>query len=115
MDMQSDAWLILGVTPEGRTFRPSDWTERLCGILACHDCQKRWVYSDYAQPVMHNGQVGVRVISALEQINPDAYQFIMNFAQVNRLKLVPLGKVIYLSEFTTPTEISPPARQSTVA
>ncbi len=113
--MQSDAWLILGVTPEGRTFRPSDWTERLCGILACHDCQKRWVYSEYAQPVMHSGQVGVRVISALEHINPDAYQFIMNFARTNRLKLIPLGKVIHLSGFAPPEEISPPAHESTAA
>ena len=31
--------VIQGVTSEGRTFRPSDWAERLAGILASFDDQ----------------------------------------------------------------------------
>ena len=27
---------ILGLTSSGRAFRPSDWAERLCGVLSCY-------------------------------------------------------------------------------
>ncbi|HQP68471.1 MAG TPA: DUF3579 domain-containing protein, partial [Quisquiliibacterium sp.] len=29
---QVRSFVILGVTSEGRPFRPSDWTDRLCGV-----------------------------------------------------------------------------------
>src|SRR5882724_1411236 len=28
-------FLIHGVTVQGRPFRPSDWSERLCGVMSC--------------------------------------------------------------------------------
>jgi hypothetical protein len=28
-------FLIHGVTDHGKPFRPSDWSERLCGVMAC--------------------------------------------------------------------------------
>ncbi|MEI2657616.1 MAG: DUF3579 domain-containing protein [Nitrosomonas sp.] len=45
MKVEPIEWLILGVTPNGRIFRPSDWAERLCGALAHYDSHGRWVYS----------------------------------------------------------------------
>ncbi len=98
MKIKSEEWLILGITPEGRSFRPSDWVERLCGALACYDRRGRWVYSEYAQPVIHEGQVGIRLKAVLHDIHPSAYQFIMDFARDNRLKMTSERKVIYLDE-----------------
>ncbi|MBS0308865.1 MAG: DUF3579 domain-containing protein, partial [Proteobacteria bacterium] len=28
-------FFILGLTSAGKQFRPSDWAERLCGVMAC--------------------------------------------------------------------------------
>src|SRR3954469_8986005 len=32
---QQDSFFIIGKTSNGRQFRPSDWAERLCGVMAC--------------------------------------------------------------------------------
>lgn len=85
--------LILGITPENRPFRPSDWTERICGVIASHDRNGRWVYSEYAQPVIHEGRAGVKVKTALEKFDPSTYKFIINFARDNRLRIIPAGKM----------------------
>ena len=114
MKIKSDECLILGITPESRSFRPSDWAERLCGILAGYDSKRRWVYSDYAQPVIHEGQVGVRVKTALQTINPDAYEFIMNFAYQNQLKIVS-EETMHLDESAAVTEISRSVQKLTLA
>ena len=86
--------LILGITPENRPFRPSDWTERICGVIANYDSKGRWAYSELAQPVMHEGRVGVKIKTALAEMNPNAYQFIIGFAQNNHLRIIPSGKMI---------------------
>ncbi len=107
MKIKSEEWLILGITPEGRSFRPSDWVERLCGALACYDRQGRWVYSEYAQPVIHKGQVGIRLKAVLQNIHPIAYQFIMDFARDNRLKMTSERQIIYLDEVIADTDPVP--------
>ena len=38
-------FLIEGVTTEGKTFRPSDWAERLCGVMAAFGHDQRMQYS----------------------------------------------------------------------
>lgn len=96
--------LILGLTIEGRPFRPSDWSERLCGALAIYNRNGRWEYSEYAQPVIYEGKIGVHVKTALKDINPVMYQFMMDFAYNNQLKVIPTGKVTYLEESPAPEE-----------
>ena len=39
--------VILGVTSEGRAFRPSDWAERLCGVMCAFGGDHRMQYSQY--------------------------------------------------------------------
>lgn len=93
MRVEPEEWLILGLTIEGRTFRPSDWAERLCGALARYD-EGRLSYSKHARPVSRHGQVGVVVETVLKDINPEAYDFLMGFARDNRLKVEPgRGKI----------------------
>ncbi|PXW87788.1 uncharacterized protein DUF3579 [Nitrosomonas sp. Nm84] len=114
MKIKSDECLILGITAEGRSFRPSDWAERLCGVLAGYDSKRRWIYSDYAQPVIHEGQIGVKVKTALQTINPDTYEFIMNFAYRNQLKIV-FEETIHQDESAAATEITQSVQKLTLA
>ena len=115
MKSEPEEWLILGVTPNGRSFRPSDWSERLCGSLASYDSHGRWVYSEHAQPIIHEGQVGVRVRTVLKNSNPGAYKFIMDFACDNQLKVVSRRKVIYLNESAAIPEDALPVRELKLA
>lgn len=115
MKIKTDECLILGITPTGRSFRPSDWAERLCGALAGYDSKRRWVYSDYAQPVIHEGQIGVKVKTALQIINPGAYEFIMNFAYRNQLKIVSEETIMHRDESAAVTEITQSVQKLTLA
>lgn len=115
MKSEPEEWLILGITPNGRPFRPSDWSERLCGALASYDSHGRWVYSEDAQPVIHEGQVGVRVKTVLKNSNPGAYKFIMDFACDNQLKVISERKVIYLNESAAVLEVALPVQKLKLA
>lgn len=115
MKIKYEELLILGITMEGRPFRPSDWSERLCGALAVHNRNNRWEYSEYAQPVIHEGKIGVHVKTALKDINPVMYQFMMDFAYNNQLRVIPTGKVIYLEESPEQTEVAWSVKRFTLA
>lgn len=96
---EPEEWLILGVTQDGRPFRPSDWAERICGALASFN-NGRWVYSKHAHPVMrkNHNQPGILMETVLKEINPTAYEFIMSFARKNQLKVVAGRKIIRKDE-----------------
>ena len=32
-----DGIIIKGITQQGKPFRPSDWAERLCGVMRCFE------------------------------------------------------------------------------
>ena len=115
MKFEPEEWLILGVSPNGRPFCPSDWSERLCGTLASYDHRWRGVYSGHPQPVIHEGQVGVRVKTVLKNSNPGAYKFMMDFACDNQLKVVSRRKVIYLNEPAVVPEVTLPVRKLKLA
>ncbi|MBK8016972.1 MAG: DUF3579 domain-containing protein [Betaproteobacteria bacterium] len=94
MHVEPEEWLIVGVTEDGRVFRPSDWGERLCGALAAFDGEHRLRYSSHARPVWREGQAGVVIETVLRDINPAAYEFLMTFARENRLRVQPgRGKI----------------------
>ncbi len=49
-------YFIQGITKEGKTFRPSDWAERLCGVMAQFRPEgdsgdPRLTYSPYVRPI----------------------------------------------------------------
>jgi hypothetical protein len=54
----TDEFFILGVTSNGRQFRPSDWAERLCGVMSCYRPEgsggpnAHLTYSPYVRPTM---------------------------------------------------------------
>ena len=53
-------FVIQGVTREGKPFRPSDWAERLCGVMSAFGGDHRMQYSPYVHPVTEIGRASCR-------------------------------------------------------
>jgi hypothetical protein len=84
---------IQGVTRAGRTFRPSDWSERLAGALSTFRPKGTGIgahigYSPYCVPRVIDGIKCVIVNEALRDLEPMAWDFAMNFARDNELQVV---------------------------
>lgn len=79
-------FLIEGVTADGKPFRPSDWAERLCGVMAAFGGDHRMQYSPYVYPVTAQGARCVVVDLRLEEVEPMAYRFLLGFASDNGLR-----------------------------
>lgn len=77
--------IIRGVTSSGSTFRPSDWAERLAGILSTFDIDSRINYSPYVHPTTVNGTKSIVVNTDLEKLDSRAWGFLMSFAKDNDL------------------------------
>lgn len=80
-------FVIQGTTEKGKTFRPSDWAERLCGVMAAFGSDQQLAYSPYVHPVTANGVSCVVVDRRLEGVEPMAYRFLLNFAKDNDLQV----------------------------
>jgi hypothetical protein len=80
-------FVLQGVTLDGKAFRPSDWAERLCGVMSAFGGDHRMQYSPYVHPITSNGIRCVVVDKRLEQIQPMAYRFLLNFAKDNELQV----------------------------
>ena len=79
-------FIIQGTTLDGKPFRPSDWAERLCGVMSAFGGDHRMQYSPYVHPVTSSGVRCVVVDVRLEEIEPMAYRFLLGFAKENELK-----------------------------
>ena len=79
--------VIQGVTESGQQFRPSDWAERLCGMMSVFGEDSRLSYSPYLKPIMAGGIRCVVVDIRLEELEPMAYRFLLAFAKDNELKV----------------------------
>lgn len=84
---QTSEIVIQGLTKSGRTFRPSDWAERLSGVLSTFGEDNRMAYSPYVRPVTINGVKGVWVDKKLREVDPRAYNFLLAFARDNDLQV----------------------------
>jgi len=80
--------VIQGVTSEGRTFRPSDWAERLAGILASFGDDQKLAYHAHVRPMMLENVRCVAVDKKLEKVYPAMYRFLMDFASDNDLRVI---------------------------
>ena len=85
--VSTDEIVIVGTTTEGRVFRPSDWADRLCGCMSLFGADQRISYSPYLKPIVSAGVTCVVVDRRLQQLNPDAYAFLMTFATDNALQM----------------------------
>jgi len=80
-------FVIRGLTSDGRPFRPSDWAERLCGVMSQFGTDGRMRYSPYVQPITSAGVRCVVVDERLRELEPLAYSFLLSFARDNDLQV----------------------------
>ncbi len=92
----AQSFVILGVDSTGRRFRPSDWADRLCGVMSSFRPSGRTgdhlSYSPLVQPSMRDGHRCVVVDARLRDIEPMAYDFLRKFARDKDL-VVPAGDI----------------------
>jgi hypothetical protein len=87
-------FFIQGITSEGKPFRPSDWAERLCGVMShfrgddAGGPHAHLQYSPYVRPTILEGIRSVVVSEQLRKIEPLAYHFLLNFAKDNDLRII---------------------------
>ena len=90
---KSNEVIILGVTQSGQTFRPSDWAERLAGVMSSIRPGgaipgDHLSYSPWCVPNTLNGQKCVVVNTDIREANVMAWDFLMGFAKDNKLQLI---------------------------
>ena len=83
---------ILGLTHSGRAFRPSDWAERLAGVMSQFRPGgprpgSHLAYSPWCIPTSVNNVRCVVVHADLRDHNVMAWDFCMNFAKDNDLQI----------------------------
>lgn len=79
--------VILGITESGTIFRPTDWAERLCGVLSHFSVDQRIRYSPYVRPIVADGIKCVVIDARLQVSSSDAFEFLLSFARDNALLL----------------------------
>ena len=93
--------VIHGTTLDGQRFRPSDWAERLAGVMSqfrpAGSMGSHLTYSPYVVPVVLDGVRCVVVDLRLRDLEPLAWKFVCDFAADNKLQ-------------TTQQEAAPPIR-----
>ncbi|MDN4016958.1 DUF3579 domain-containing protein [Zwartia panacis] len=83
-------FIIFGLTQSGTAFRPSDWAERLAGVLAPYrpagTLGGHLSYSPYAVPTVIDGVRSIVIDERLRELEPLAWKFVHDFAKDNNLK-----------------------------
>jgi hypothetical protein len=82
--------IIHGLTFDGQRFRPSDWAERLAGVMSQFKpagfAGGHLTYSPYVVPVVLDGVRCVVVDQRLRDLEPLAWKFVCDFATDNKLR-----------------------------
>ena len=83
---------IQGITEDGKPFRPSDWAERLAGVMSPFrpggvTPGSHLSYSPWCIPNTFGGIKCVVVNLDLREHNVMAWDFVMNFARDNGLQV----------------------------
>lgn len=83
-------FIIHGTTLDGRRFRPSDWAERLAGVMSqfrpSGSVGGPLTYSPYVVPMVREDVRCVVVDKRLRELEPLAWKFVVDFAHDNALQ-----------------------------
>ncbi len=109
-----DEIIIHGTTSKGKVFRPSDWAERLCGILSSFNKDNRLSYHEWVRPVLLDKIRSVAIAPKLEEINPSMFRFLMDFAADNDLRVMEYGALLQEMGIN-PAELSNNKQENTSA
>lgn len=98
--------LIKGVCRNGKTFRPSDWAERLCGAAvvflpdtalpsgAQSAARPYHGYSAYVRPAFIDGARCMIIDARLRDLEPRAWDYVTGFAHDNDLVTLDLADLV---------------------
>ncbi|WP_454872128.1 DUF3579 domain-containing protein [Paraburkholderia xenovorans] len=89
-EIEPARYFIQGITLSGKTFRPSDRTERLCDVMsgygpARYGANAHLQYSPYVRPTVLGDVKVVILDERLRQMEPMAFEFVIGFARDNDL------------------------------
>ena len=93
MDGDTGKEIVLrGVTSDGRTFRPSNWAERLAGVMSQFRPRPlqqgdHITYSPWCMPGTDGNAKCLVVNPALKEQHPQAWEYIEQFARENDLQI----------------------------
>lgn len=93
--------IIHGTTSNNKVFRPSDWAERLCGILSSFNKDNRLSYHEWVYPILIDKVRCVAISPQLESINPSMFRFLMDFAADNDLRVLSASDLIAKEQSST--------------
>ena len=84
--------MIQGVTSDGQAFRPSDWADRLAGVMSQFrpggaQPGSHLSYSPWCVPTVIGGIKCVVIHQDLRDAEPMAWDFVMGFAKDNDLQV----------------------------
>jgi hypothetical protein len=79
--------VIKGLTLDGQQFRPSDWSDRLCGVMSAFGADEQLRYSPLVQPALRDGIRCVIVKAELGALEPRLFKFFLSFAVENELQI----------------------------
>jgi hypothetical protein len=79
--------IIKGLTMDGQPFRPSDWSDRLCGVMSAFGADEQLRYSPLVTPLMRDGLRCVIVRRELADLEPRLFRFFLSFAVDNELQI----------------------------
>lgn len=80
-------YIIEGYTEEGKKFRPSDWIDRISSMMASYGASHRLVFSELLHPELYHGQKCLIIDTHLEEVNPEMFEYVMDFVKSNNLKM----------------------------
>ena len=92
MSEEGRYFVLFGLTESGSQFRPSDWAERLAGVMGQFrpggaTPGSHLSYSPWCIPQTLGGVKCVVVHTDLRGFEPMAWDFLMNFAKDNNLQV----------------------------
>ena len=79
--------IIKGITLSGQQFRPSDWSDRLCGVMSAFGADEQLRYSPLVTPALREGLRCVIVKHELAELEPRLFRFFLSFAVDNELQI----------------------------
>ena len=79
--------IIKGLTLSGQQFRPSDWSDRLCGVMSAFGADEQLRYSPLVTPALRDGLRCVIVRRELAELEPRLFRFFLSFAVDNELQI----------------------------
>lgn len=87
MSTEITGYYIFGYTTENKTFRPSDWLERIASVYGTFESKNHLRYHPMIKPASYEGERCLFLDGRLLESNPEAFNFVMNFAKSNSLQM----------------------------